>query len=494
MTDFQAADQEIAESLQIKTPTGAKPRVAVLGAGVCGLYAARVLTRAGAEVTIIEREDEVGGLARGYLINGNYYDVGVHHLHAWDHDIFEDVQRLMGDLLIPVELIAKIKHGNSFRRYPLEFTDLLLGIPPWTLISAMTSLVLQQLKNKFDHTEATNAEEALIKLYGRHLYEYFFRDFTHRYWGIPPTKLSATFVSRKMPRLSAVDIVKNWLKKLGVKEKKDIAVDSALRKETLWYSHIGASMMPRILAEYVEAGGGKVILEADVASVNVVDGAARSVTYVRNGQTETVECDAVVSTIPITTLVRSMRPEASSEVLASGDQLDFKAIAIYGLLVKKERVLEDALYVYFREHVFHRFSEPKGSGVTISPEGYTTILVEVTCDVGDDRWNGGEETRRRIIEDLEAEGMLTADDVAEMHVLNNEFGYPVFALGFEPHLERVEEFLKGVSNLRSTGRQGGFTYPNMHNAMRMGVTAAREVLEHVVESLDVKEEAQNARG
>lgn len=486
MTDFRAADESIADSLRIQLPTDVKPRIAVLGAGVCGLYAARVLARAGAQVTVIEREEEVGGLARGYLINGNYYDVGVHHLHAWDHDIFEDIQALMGDLLIPVELVAKIKHGNSFRRYPLEFADLLLGIPPWTLISALASLVFQQIRNKFSDFEPKNAEDALIKLYGRHLYGYFFRDFTHRYWGFPPTQLSATFVTRKMPRLSAVDIIKNWLKKLGVKERKDIAVDSALRKETLWYSRIGASMMPRTLARYVESKGGRVILEADVQDVHVDDGNVHSVTYVKNGERKTLTCDAVVSTIPINALIRSVTPRPGDDLLESADQIKFKAIAIYGLLVKKERVLEDALYVYFREHVFHRFSEPKGSGVDITPEGHTTILVEVTCDVGDDRWRGGEETRRKIIGALESEGMLKEEDVVEMHLLTNEWGYPVFALGFEPHLERLESFLNGISNLESTGRQGAFSYPNMHDAMRMGVTAARKVAEHT----EVREEKE----
>lgn len=479
MTDFRAADESIADSLKISFPEGPKPQIAVLGAGVCGLYAARVLARAGATVTVVEREDEVGGLARGYLINGNYYDVGVHHLHAWDHEIFEDIQAMMGDKLIPVELIAKIKHGKSFRRYPLEFSDLLLGIPPWTLIGALLSMIGQQIRNKFDDSKPANAEEALIRLYGRHLYEYFFRDFTYRYWGFPPTRLSATFVSRKMPRLSAVDIVKNWLKKLGVKEKKDIAVDSALRKETLWYSRIGASMMPRTIGEYIEWKGGRVILEAEVDEVEVEDDRVRAVTYVKEGRRHRLACDAVVSTIPINVLVRSISPSPGDDLLASCDEIKFKAIAIYGLLVKKERVLDDALYVYFREHVFHRFSEPKGSGVIINPEGHTTILVEVTCDVGDDRWAGGEKTRREIIKDLEDEGMLKEEDIVEMHLLTNEWGYPVFALGFEPHLEKLEEFLDGISNLRSTGRQGAFTYPNMHDAMRMGATAAKQVAENI---------------
>ncbi|HEY5565518.1 MAG TPA: FAD-dependent oxidoreductase, partial [Rhodothermia bacterium] len=224
-----------------------------------------------------------------------------------------------------------------------------------------------------------------------------------------------------------------------------------------------------------------------VDRVNLEDGKVRSVTYVKDGDATTIECDAVVSTIPVNALVRSVSPSAGDELLVSCDHIKFKAIAIYGLLVKKERVLEDALYVYFREHVFHRFSEPKGSGVTINPEGHTTILVEVTCDVGDDRWNGGEETRRKIVESLEKEGMLKEDDIVEVHLLTNEWGYPVFALGFEPHLERLEKYLAEISNLESTGRQGAFTYPNMHDAMRMGVTAARAVVERS-EVQEAKEE------
>ena len=57
------------------------------------------------------------------------------------------------------------------------------------------------------------------------------------------------------------------------------------------------------------------------------------------------------------------------------------------------------------------------------------------------------------------------------------FGYPVFALGFEPHLARVLDWVKSIPNLQSAGRQGAFQYPNMHKAMRMGAAAAGAVME-----------------
>ncbi len=449
--------------------------VAVLGAGVCGLYAARVLAGAGAPVTVLEKADVVGGLAAGHERNGNFYDLGVHHLHAFDQEIFEDISGLMGDRLIPVQKSAMIRSGDGYRRYPLEFMDLLLGIPPLTLAHAVTGLGLQLVKNKLNSFEPQNAEDALIQLYGRPLYEYFFRDFTHRYWGIPPAGLSATFVRRKMPRLSAVDVVRRSLGLAGLKEPKGAAVESALAEETLYYSPTGSRETPSALADFVRAHGGKVLLESLVVGVDTDEGRVRAVYYVQDGQEMRLACDWCISTIPVPTLVRAFDPPPPPPVLAAGDGLRFKALALYGFLVSRPRVL-DALYVYYRDRFFHRIAEPANSGMQVRPEGHTILLVETTCNVGDERWNGGAETIRRVVRDMESEGLITEDEIVETHVFRTEHAYPVFELGFEEHYETVTRFLDRIEGVWSTGREGGFSYPNMHRAMRMGANAAGEVL------------------
>lgn len=456
-----------------------RPHVIVLGAGVCGLYTARTLVDQDVEVTLVERLDTVGGLAAGYEINGNYYDVGVHHLHMFDKEIFEDILSIVGDRMHPVELNAKVKHGNGFRKYPLEFADLLLGIPPWTLSYCVSGLLKQQLQNKIRQPEPQNAEEALIQLYGRPLYNYFFKDFTHRYWGIPPTQLSATFVKRKMPRLSAVDVIKNWLSKLGVQEDEEMTVESAVRKETLYFSNIGASMMPTGIAEYIRENGGRVVLDAEVTSVQTNNDQITGITYEQEGVAHALECDACISTIPINVLARIMQPQPPEPVVAATEFIRYKAIAVYGFLVNREHVFDETLYTYFRDRSFHRISEPKNSGVTITPPDHTTLLVELTCNVGDERWRGDESAIQEVIRDMETEELLRADEIEEVHVLNTEYGYPVFELGFEPHLDQLQDYVSRFDNLRSTGRQGGFCYPNMHTAMRMGAEAAEELLDEL---------------
>jgi protoporphyrinogen oxidase len=238
-------------------------------------------------------------------------------------------------------------------------------------------------------------------------------------------------------------------------------------------------MMPNGIAEYIRSKGGAVVLDAEVVSIQTEDDVVTSVSYEQDGNVQTIECDACISTIPLNTMVGILRPEPSTAVMEACQQLKYKAIVIYGILVKKEQVFDDALYVYFRDRIFHRISEPQNSGVEVTPEGHTTLLLELTCNVGDDRWTGSEGTINQIKADLEAEKLLTRDQIVEIHRLNAEHGYPVYELDFEPFLDILNAKVDSLVNLRSTGRQGGFTYPDMHKAMRMGSNAAEEILDLV---------------
>ena len=105
----------------------------VLGGGPCGLYAALTLARAGHKVTLIEKEPVLGGLARGHQRGANFYDLGVHMLHAFDPEVFETIKEIMGAERIEVPLNAKIKWAGSFYRYPLQFGDMVKGMNPLML-------------------------------------------------------------------------------------------------------------------------------------------------------------------------------------------------------------------------------------------------------------------------------------------------------------------------------------------------------------------------
>jgi protoporphyrinogen oxidase len=440
--------------------------------------AALNLARRGIPVMVLEQADQPGGLAGGHRRGENFYDLGVHMLHAFDGEVFEIIKELMAEERIEVELNAKIRWGGKNYRYPLQFADMLRGMNPFTLLHCSLGLFATQLlAGVISEREPADAEEALIQLYGKPLYRFFFEEFTERYWGIHPRDLSAAFIKSKMPRLSAIDIIKRQLARFGFKERAGRAVESALLQETLHYSRKGAEAMPRRLAAAVEAAGGEVRLRCPVETVHLDEGGracAVTVTNLASGAQERLEGGAIIATVPLPLLVTSLHPKPPSEVIAAAGNLRFKPIAVYGLLVSKEKAI-DALYIYYRNYVFHRVGEPKNAGLEVTPSDHTLLLVEMTCEEGDAKWRGDQSIMDQIYRDLEAEGICTREQVVETHVLNCATGYPIFDRGFEPFLETIRQHLAAVPNLRSVGRQGGFCYPNMHQAMRMGMDAAAEI-------------------
>ncbi len=449
--------------------------MAVLGGGVCGLYAALALARAGCPVTVLDRGERPGGLSGSRARGANFYDLGVHLLHQFDRALTADLRGILGEECLSVPLDARIRWAGATYRYPLQFADMLKGMPFWRLTHCTLGLLGAHLREAARRAPPADAEQALIRLYGRPLYEFFFREFTHRYWELPPRALSATFVSTKMPRLTAVDAVKRVLARFGVAERAGRAVESALLDETLLYAPTGAEALPRRLAAAVERAGGRIVPGADVRAVTLRDGRVAAIRYARDGAEQELACAACISTIPLPALARRARPAPADDVLAAAARLRFKPIAIYGLLVRRPRCME-SLYIYYRDRAFHRVGEPKNAGLRVTPADHTILIVETTCEQGDAKWRGAPEARGRIVADLEAEGLCRVDDIVEMHVFPEPHGYPVFALGFEPHLERVRAWVRTIPNLQSAGRQGGFLYPNMHAAMRMGEQAARAIL------------------
>ncbi|MDH3694201.1 MAG: FAD-dependent oxidoreductase [Gammaproteobacteria bacterium] len=456
-------------------------QVAILGGGVCGLYAALVLAKQGVSVIVIERETVPGGLGAGHRFGENYYDFGVHMLYEHDAEILSDMCELMGDQCIDVISDGKIRWANGFFRYPLQFKDMVRGIPPLTLVRCVAGLFVQELLNRLSPKPSNNAEQALIHLYGKPLYEYFFKDFTERYWGLPPAQLSATFIKQKMPRLSAVDVFKNMLSRIGIKANKDQSVESALVKETLHYSRTGAETMPRMMMQRIRELGGTVLLNAEVQQVRLNSGLRKiSILYhdTENKGPAEINSDYCISTIALPEFIKTITPRPPDSVTQAATALRYKAGVVHGLLVNRPKVL-DSSYVYYRDRLFHRISEPKNAGMHINPSNHTVLIVEMTCEVGDEKWTNTDDIWRQLLGELNQEGLCNQDQVVEHHVIRNGHAYPIFDLGFETHLESCMTHLNDIPGLVSVGRQGGFCYPNMHGAMRMGADAADDILQQL---------------
>ncbi|MEM9081785.1 MAG: NAD(P)-binding protein, partial [Verrucomicrobiota bacterium] len=298
------------------------PHLTILGGGVCGLYAAHTALQAQAQVTLFEKENHFGGLAAGHNIDGNWFDLGVHMLHAFDQEIFATCQDAMGNERLEVPLKSHIKWGGKLYHYPLRGRDILAGIPPLTLARCLTGLLLAELESRFpSRPPGTDAESALIELYGTPLYEFFFEQFTHRYWGLHPRELSAEFVRRKMPRLSAVDVFKNLFQVLRLAKPRD-TTEGALRFETLHYSPTGSETLPRTLAASLQSRGATLLPNSSITKINHQNFEIQSI------ETQPSQLDAqasefdlrgskLLSTLPLPLLIQLLSPSPPPAILAA---------------------------------------------------------------------------------------------------------------------------------------------------------------------------------
>lgn len=445
--------------------------VLIIGSGVCGLYAGLCLARSGAEVTILEKEPRIGGLAAGFKFGENFCDFGVHMLHAFNQEIYEDCAELMGDERIEAALDARIRWAGTSCRYPLKFIDMLSAMPPFTLFRCVSGLVIAELTGAKHRDNIENAEDALIAFYGSPLYEYFFEEFTHRYWNIHPRDLSAEFIRRKMPRLSAVDILR---KLLPFRKKNQSSVtESALDTETLHYSKTGSESLPRALANEFTRLGGKILTDATLTSISLTQS---RVNYIHSELEQQWQGNQILSTAPLHSLISLLGDEVPERIDTAVAALKYKPTVVYALLVKKGRCM-DGLYTYYRNRTFHRVGEPKNAGLVVKPEGHTILIVEATCELDDDKWLGSDNYKKEIVRDLVDENICVENEIVEWNLMRSANGYPIYTNGFDTHLAEIQTWIDQQSNLRSTGRQGAFCYPAMHSAMQLGKTAADEIID-----------------
>jgi len=103
-----------------RAPRAVARRVAVVGGGITGLLTAVGLADAGAEVTVLERQDTVGGQIRSTEIGGAIVDVGAESLHTATPGILELLKHLEleGAIIEAHSGPTLVVRGRYLRRLP----------------------------------------------------------------------------------------------------------------------------------------------------------------------------------------------------------------------------------------------------------------------------------------------------------------------------------------------------------------------------------------
>jgi protoporphyrinogen oxidase len=181
----------------------------------------------------------------------------------------------------------------------------------------------------------------------------------------------------------------------------------------------------------------------------------------------------VWSTIPLTVLVKSLRPAAPPDALAATEGIRYRSMILVYLVLGQERFSEfDAHYFPGAEIPFTRMSEPKNYSLAAEPRDRTVLCAELPCAVGDAHWSASDaDLGASLADTLGRIGLPLTSPVLQVSTRRLPQAYPIYERGYEARFAAIDHWLDTLPGVLTLGRQGLFAHDNTHHTLAMAYAA-----------------------
>ncbi len=447
-------------------------RVLVMGGGPAGLASGHYLIKSGFEVQVLEKDQMVGGLARTEVRDGFRFDIGGHRWFTKKDELNQFLVNLMADELILVNRISRIFFDDKYIDYPIRLKNVLKRVGPVVGTRAVGDFLVSSAKKKFNPKANISMEDAYVDQFGRTLYEMFFKNYSEKVWGRNPNNLSSDWVNQRTKGLSLLTAIKDSV------VHKDGKMESLVER-FMYPAHGFGRISERMAEDINNHDQGNIELEAFIVEVGHRNERIETVTWQRNGHTYVEAADQFISSIPMTELLRILRPAAPSHLVEAAAQLSYRDIVTVNLMFKRERIsLDTWVYVHDTNIKFARFHEPKNWSEAMVPPGYTSVVCEYFCNQGDEIWEMSEANLCELTLHYMADILhfVEKNEVCGGFAIHCKDAYPTYTIGYKERVEAIKDYLNSFSNLQIVGRGGTFRYNNSDHSIETGMLAAKNLL------------------
>jgi protoporphyrinogen oxidase len=459
--------------------------VLVIGAGPAGLTAAYESSKLGLGATVLEMDQQVGGLARTVTYRDFRFDIGGHRFFTKVPYVRQIWNDLLGDDFLLRSRLSRIYYRERFFDYPLKVTNALWNLGP--LESCLVGLSYLRAKLAA-HKQDRNFEEWVSHRFGTRLYHIFFKTYTEKVWGISCREISADWAAQRIRNLSFKKALLNAI--LGNGGSKNNRIIRTLVDE-FHYPRLGPGMMWERCQQRLQAQGHEIIFKMPVARIRHRNGRVECVCGRSEGG-DLIEFPAnqVISTMPLRELINCLNPPPPQEVLRAASRLRYRDYLTVLLIVKRENIFRDNwLYIHSPEVKVCRIQNYKNwSRDMVSDPTKTSLGLEYFLWDQEEEWGWSDEQLINLgISECAQIGLIHPSDVEYGAVVRAKKAYPVYDQSYQKNLEIIRKYLQSFSNLQTIGRNGLHRYNNQDHSMLTGVYAARNIVgeKHDVWSVNV---------
>ena len=360
-----------------------KKSIIIIGGGAGGLYAAWRLSQEGYKITIIERQNFLGGLGTSIKKNNCFMDIGPHYISLNKNSrIFDDVFHLLGKdgvrELPSLENFFKSFHQNQI----LDNTPKLSRVMKNDKISLFKKLIQNIfLKNNFDKV---SSKEYLISLYGESVYNSLCKPVLMQTYGeIPPLEI----IKKLYEPISIKKIIKYFKKN----QKQSEGKNSNFKSSTFnCYFKNGMGSIIDNFEKQINESDGKIILGANIESIE--HGKSKLVRYTKDDQVFTKSSDIILYSIPLSFVIKwfdnhsiNTNQELTTSKISNG-------ILVY-VLVDTPKIFDGWLLdVYDLSIPFFRIAQQTFLSSNVAPKNKTLLCLEMRAKDNDEFWKLDDKT------------------------------------------------------------------------------------------------------
>lgn len=443
-------------------------KILIIGAGPAGLSCAHEIIKRGHDVEIFEASPFVGGMSRSFELWDQKVDLGPHRFFSKDDRVNNFFNEILQDEFVVVNRLTRIYYRNRFFSYPLRFGNVIKNLGFGTIVRILFDYAKVKVKPIKD---PSTFEEWVTNRFGKKLFELFFKSYTEKLWGITCSEIDSEWASQRIKTLSLTSAVMSSIK--GDKKNKHKTLVNQFN-----YPKIGAGYLYEKCAAELTDRGVKIHLNSAVRKVELdKDGKVAGV-LLQDGSR--VDSDLVVSTMPLTDLIKGFEKESiPQKVLDAANNLYFRNTILVYLEVNATDLFDDNWIYIHSDKVKHgRITNFRNW----SPEMYgnqkTSILcLEFWAFDKDELWSASDDDLSELaIKEIRELNLFSEScEIARTHTVKIPKCYPVYERGYQEHLSIIENYIDTIENLIPIGRYGAFKYNNQDHSILMGILAAQKI-------------------
>jgi protoporphyrinogen oxidase len=516
-----------------------KKTALIIGAGPAGLTAAyELIHRTDITPIIFEKTDQIGGISKTVKYKGNRIDIGGHRFFSksdrvmdWWLNIMpmQEVEAGMGETFdityhkqkksLEVKGIGKHPDRNDRvmmirnRLSRIFYLRKFFSYPISLSVETIANLgILRTMKIGFSYIRARafpireerSLEDFLINRFGRELYHTFFKDYTHKVWGVECRDIPPEWGAQRIKGLSITKAILHAVRQLGKKD------DSVRQKgtetsliEKFLYPKFGPGQMWEEVADIVQEKGGRLHLKHAVVSLDITDSAVSRITVrdMVSGENRSIEGDYVFSTMPVRELIMGMNGKVPDNVISVAQGLQYRDFMTLGLLLNKLKVKNNTKiasksdlipdnWIYIQERdvkigrlqIFNNWSP-----YMVKDKDKVWIGLEYFCNEDDELWSKQDDDFAKLgIEELAKIDIIDQKDVLDHVVIRMPKTYPAY-FGTYNRFDEIKKFTNQLENLFMIGRNGMHKYNNQDHSMLTAMQSVDNIIAGVVEKDNIWE-------